>query len=454
MPRPTLSEVYDAFDSKGFDLWIVGGSVRDELLAMEPKDIDLTTNALPDETEGILRGLGVNVTVAGKKFGTIGARLKDGWVEVTTYRKDEYNGGRWPDVEFGTELEADLRRRDFSINAIAKHPVTGKLVDPFLGKRDINMGIIRTLANPCEIVREDPLRILRAARFRSQLGFVIEGTLKIEMGNHKDLIQSLSQERVTAEFEKLLIGKMPVAGIEVLRKTGVLQYILPELLPAWSMEQNHWHKYDVWHHIMATVEAIELTTNSPRINLRRRWAALLHDIGKPEVRHRRDDGEWGFNGHQSVGASMTKRIGRRMKIGKQDTKVVELLVRRHMDRPELDSPRQIRRFIKRLDGHWEDLLALKAADNASHAYDDTFYLETLKGKCARMVREEEAAILAESPLNGYAIMALAPDRKAGPWIAEIKSRLSQMILDGQLEPGNETDASLIARKLVASQEDG
>lgn len=444
---PTREALIAAFAEAGHELWLAGGRVRDELRGLPPADhgdADFATSALPDECERLARELGATVNPIGQRFGTTGVHLAERWAEITTFRGDSYSAGsRWPDVTFGSSIDEDLARRDFTVNAMARNTVTGELRDPFGGQDDIERGLLRAPGDPRTRFAEDPLRILRGVRFVSQLGFALEPQTKAAMAESVELLGTLSQERVTAELERLLAGDEPEAGLEALREIGALPHVLPEMAGMPGCDQNRFHRFDVWGHTTATVAAIE--TDRANRSLRR-WAALLHDLGKPPVRHIKKNGEWGFYRHEIVGAEMAEALTERLRLGKREGALLALLVRRHMDRPEPDDGRLVRRFMRRLDGHWRDLLALKRADNASHAYNDDEYHDRLEAACERVEAEEAAMLRAESPLDGRELMALL-DREPGPWIARIKERLSTLVLDGELAPGDKEEAARIARRM-------
>ena len=443
---PTRQALIEAFAAAGHELWLAGGELRDRLRGAPPLgDADFATSALPDEAERLARELGATVTTIGQRYGTTGVRLDSGWAEITTFRGDSYTAGsRWPDVAFGRSIDGDLARRDFTVNALAEHTVTGERRDPFGGHADLERGLLRAPGDPRARFAEDPLRILRGVRFVSQLGFTIEAETQAAMTASTELLGTLSQERVTAELERLLYGAHPAAGLEALRATGALPHVLPELAAMPGCEQNRFHRFDVWGHTTATVEAIAVE-GGEGLALRR-WAALLHDLGKPAVRHIKQNGEWGFYRHEIVGAEMAAALTERLRLGKRESALLTLLVRRHMDRPDPDDSRLVRRFMRRLDGHWRDLLALKRADNASHTYDDRDYHDRLEAACERVEAEEAALLRAESPLDGRELMALL-DREPGPWIARIKERLSTLVLDGELRPGDKEAAAAVARRM-------
>ena len=447
----TRAALLDAFQQRGYQLWLVGGSLRDRLMgqAIVPHDLDYATDALPDAVEELARTLGTSVTTVGKRFGTIGALVDGGWSEITTFRGDSYSDGtRWPDVQFGTSIDEDLARRDFTINALAENPLTGELLDHFGGREDVAARIIRAVGEPERRFREDPLRILRGLRFASQLDFAIEPTTHDGMAATAALLSTLSQERVTTELDKLLQGRNPERGLDALRTTGALDVVLPELATMVGCDQNHWHKFDVWGHTVATVQAIAVEPENVRV---RRWTALLHDLGKPAVRHVKPNGEWGFYRHETVGAELAEALLDRLKFARRDALTVRLLIRRHMDRPDPADRRSVRRFMSKCEDHWADLLALKRADNASHTYDDNAYHDALDAACLLAEAEDAAALRAESPLTGDDLVAMF-DREPGPWIRVIKQRLSALVLDGELQPGDRPAATKIAKRIMNRSE--
>lgn len=434
-----------AFHARGHQLWLVGGALRDRLIGIDSHDQDYATDADPDAVEALVRGLGATVTTVGKRFGTIGVRVQGFWSEITTFRGDSYSGGtRWPDVTFGASIEEDLARRDFTINAFAEDAFSHRFLDLYGGREDLAARVIRAVGDPATRFREDPLRILRGIRFASQLDFEVEPGTLTGMAETANLIPTLSQERVTTELDKLLQGAKPGRGLEVLRSTGALDFALPELVPMVGCEQNRFHKFDVWGHSVATVQAVATTPETVRL---RRWAALLHDLGKPAVRHVKANGEWGFYRHETVGAELATTLLDRLKLGRAESHAIVLLIRRHMDRPEPDDRRAVRRFMAKVPEHWRDLLALKRADNASHTYDDHDYHDRLEAACLRAEEEEREALRAESPLDGNDLVRIF-DREPGPWIRVIKDRLSALVLDGDLAPADREGAERIARRML------
>ena len=445
----TRDELFAAFEERGLELWLVGGALRDRLLGLDERDADYATDAPPDTVEQLAISLGASVVTVGQKYGTVGIHVDGEWVEITTFRGESYTAGsRWPDVSYGKDIDEDLARRDFTVNAMAERVGTGVIRDPHGGRADIAARIVRAVGDPPARFREDPLRILRGLRFASQLDFDIDPATLEGMTETAPLMESLSQERVTAELTKLLIGQSPGRGLRALVQAGGLPVVLPELAAMLGCEQNSYHHFDVWEHTVATVEAIERGPDEETA-MTRRWLALLHDLGKPAVRHTKDDGEWGFYRHDAVGGDMAAEMMERLGLGRRRAAVIELLIRRHMDRPNPEEPKSVRRFMRKAEGHWRDLVALKRADNASHTYDDAAYHDSLEAACARAEVEDAEVLRAQSPLDGAELMAMF-NRPPGRWIAEVKGRLSEMVLDGDIEPGDKTAAAEAATAVIGT----
>lgn len=310
-------------------VYLVGGSVRDRLLGREPKDYDFATPLLPDEIESAVRDAGYKAFIAGKRFGTIGFRLHNHHIEITTFRTENYRpGSRKPNVDFVNDITYDLSRRDFTLNAIAERP-DGRIVDPFGGRSDIKQRLIRTVGKPEERFQEDPLRMLRAARFASQLGFAIEPETERRAAKRSYHILEVSKERWVQEFDKLLVGDYPERGLQFLASTRLLNYMLPELAIQVGWDQDSpYHALPLWEHTLKTVRLVE-----PDLVLR--WAALLHDAGKPFTRTRNQRGYSNYVHHDLVGAELVEKIGRYMRWSTERTKRVKDLVLRHLNE---DSP--------------------------------------------------------------------------------------------------------------------
>ncbi len=296
----------------GHEVAIVGGSVRDAVLAGEARDLDLTTSATPSQVIAVLEGWADAWWDIGIEFGTVGARIGGVEVEITTYRADAYDRTtRKPAVTFGTSLVEDLRRRDFTMNAMAVTLPDLTLVDPFDGLSDLAQGVLRTPATPQESFADDPLRMMRAARFAAQLDVEVAPEVRAAMTDMAERITVVSAERVRDELSKLLLADKPRPGLELLTETGLAAHVLPEL-PALRLEidEHHRHK-DVYEHSLIVLEqAIELEAgHEPTLHrdLALRLAALLHDIGKPRTRRFEAGGRVSFHHHEVVGAKLARR---------------------------------------------------------------------------------------------------------------------------------------------------
>jgi putative nucleotidyltransferase with HDIG domain len=310
-------------------VYLVGGSVRDILLGREPKDYDFTTPLTPDEVEAAIKNSGRRTFNTGKRFGTIGFRLHNHHIEVTTFRSEIYKpGSRKPEVDFVGDITHDLSRRDFTINAIAQRP-DGRIIDPFDGRADLKARVIRTVGKPEERFREDPLRMLRAARFASQLNFTIDAETEHRTDKRNYHVLEVSRERWTQELDKLLTSDHPEIGLNFLARSRLLNYLLPELAiqVGWDHDSPY-HALELWDH---TVKTVRLAPND--INLR--WAALLHDVGKPYVRTKNRRGYSNYVHHAQVGAEIAEKIGRYLKWSNDRIATVKHLVLHHL---EDDSP--------------------------------------------------------------------------------------------------------------------
>lgn len=327
-----VSRVTQTLEKAGFKAFLVGGCVRDLIIDRKPKDWDVATDAKPEKIISLFPN-----TFYENTFGTVGvvSETEDTAVkviEVTPFRMEaKYSDNRRPDsVTFSDNIEEDLKRRDFTINAIAINSGKkgkGEIIDPFLGKKDISKKIIRAVGNPKERFEEDALRILRAIRIASEIGFVIEEETEKAMKETASVLNNISKERIRDEFTRIIMSDRPTKGIEMAKNMGILEYIVPELLQAPGVEQNQAHAYDVWTHLMKTLEHSE----KKKWGLDIRLAALFHDISKPETRRKNPkNGEWTFYGHEVVGARVTKEILSRLKYPKEIIEKVTKLVRWHM----------------------------------------------------------------------------------------------------------------------------
>ncbi|MFE2154765.1 CCA tRNA nucleotidyltransferase [Streptomyces lavendulae] len=339
---PVADELGRRFQEAGFRLALVGGSVRDALLGRLGNDLDFTTDARPQDVLKIVRPWADSVWDVGIAFGTVGAQ-KDGFqIEVTTYRSEAYDRtSRKPEVSYGDSIEQDLVRRDFTVNAMALALPEQRFVDPHGGLEDLAAGVLRTPGTPEESFSDDPLRMLRAARFAAQLDFEVAPEVVAAMSEMSDRIEIVSAERVQGELNKLLLSAHPRKGLGLLVDTGLADRVLPEL-PALRLERDEHHRHkDVYDHSLIVLEqAIALEEDGPDLVLR--LAALLHDIGKPRTRRFESDGRVSFHHHEVVGAKMTKKRMTALKYSNDMVKDVSRLVELHL------------RFHGYGDGEWTD----------------------------------------------------------------------------------------------------
>jgi poly(A) polymerase len=433
---PLLTDLGSRFVDAGHEIALVGGPVRDAFLGRVSPDLDLTTSAGPDQTETILAGWADAHWDVGRAFGTIGARKAGHVIEVTTYRADAYDHiSRKPVVAFGDNLPDDLARRDFAINAMAMRLPSLEFVDPYDGLADLERRILRTPAAPGVSFADDPLRMMRAARFVSQLGFTAPPEVVAAMTEMASSLGIVSAERVRDEFVKLIMGAAPRQGLALFVDTGLAGYVLPEL-PALKLEVDEHHRHkDVYEHSLIVLEqAIAMEgpadgppSSVPGPDLLLRLAALLHDIGKPATRRFEDDdngvGGVSFHHHEVVGAKMTARRMKAMRFDKDTVKAVSRLVELHL------------RFHGYGDGEWTDSAVrryvtdagpllprlhrltrsdcttrnVRKARNLSRIYDD---LET---RIARLLEQEQLdAVRPELDGNEIAeILGIPPGRVLG-----------------------------------------
>ncbi|MEY9852496.1 poly(A) polymerase [Leifsonia sp. EB41] len=425
---PTVDRLAQAFAAAGFELSLVGGPVRDALLGRAVHDLDFTTDARPDDILGVVRPIADAVWDIGRAFGTIGARFGDDTVEITTYRSDSYDGAtRKPEVEFGDTLEGDLLRRDFTVNALALRIPEVRLVDPSGGVEDLLARRITTPSSPEVSFGDDPLRMMRAARFASQLGFAVDEQTREAMADMAERIGIVSAERVRDELTKLLASDDPRPGIELLVDSGLADQVLPEL-PALRLEvDEHHHHKDVYQHSLTVLDqAIGYEKDrhpgtAPDLVLR--IAALLHDIGKPATRRFEPGGAVSFYHHDVVGAKLAKKRLTALRFDKATIDSVARLIELHLrffgysDAHWTDSA--VRRYVRDAGGELERLHMLtradvttrnrRKADRLGFAYDD------LEQRIAELKAQEELDAV-RPDLDGEQVMrllGLRPGRDVG-----------------------------------------
>lgn len=461
--RAVIHRLAAAFRDQDHTLFLVGGSVRDILLDRKGTvDLDLSTDAVPEETKAIAHALSpIGLYDVGERFGTIGivfpGEQQSIAVEITTFRSEQYeSGSRHPTVAYGLSIAEDLARRDFTVNAIAVDLHTGEIVDPFHGRADLAMGVLRAVGDPVERFREDPLRLLRAARFVAELGFAVEPRTRTAIASEAPLLGSISKERVLMELTRLLCGRYADHGLELLLETGLLSIAMPELLPLERAAYGHpgmHREKDLWDHTRRVV-----VQSPPRPTVR--WAALLHDAAKPLTRSVDAAGDVHFFGHERVGADIAARLLARLGADKQTRKAVRQLVDLHLRPASYDAmtwtDSAVRRLALEAGDVLHDLLDLAAADvTSARAHKQRAAATRVQGLRDHIARLEAEVALGQlqSPLDGNELMQMF-DRKPGKWIAEIKDRLREMVIDGDLEAGDKTGAAAIARKMLLDSNDG
>lgn len=426
------------FAEAGHELSLVGGPVRDLFLGRDVYDLDFTTDAGPEETKKVGEQWADAVWDIGATFGTIGFK-KSGWqLEVTTYRAEKYDpDSRKPVVAFGDSLEDDLYRRDFTVNAMALRLPSLNLVDPFGGIKDLVGGVLKTPGTATDSFSDDPLRMMRAARFASQLGFVVAEEVTTAMTDMAQRIEIISAERVREELVKLICGDKPRAGINLLVDTGLARRVLPEV-PDLKLEADEHHRHkDVYEHSLTVMEqSIDHEPDyveSPDFTLR--FAALMHDVGKPSTRHFGTRGAVTFRNHDVVGAKMVRQRMRALKFDKETTRAVSRLVELHMrfygygDAGWTDSA--VRRYVTDAGEQLNRLHALtrsdvttrnrRKAERLAHAYDD------LEQRIEKLAEQEELDAI-RPDLNGEQIMNVL-GIKPGPEVGKAYQYLLQWRLD-------------------------
>ena len=426
---PVIDDLGNLFRGEGHELFLVGGSVRDALLGSLGHDLDFTTSATPDETHALLRQFTPSTWDIGKDFGTIGAlKRADGqeWqIEVTTFRADIYRSeSRKPEVSFGDSIDGDLIRRDFTVNAMAVDVATRAFVDPYGGLDDLADGVIRTPSTPERSFSDDPLRMMRAARFASRLGFIVADEVVRAMTDMAERITIVSAERIQAELSGLLLTDSPRAGLDLLVRTGIADYILPEL-PALKLELDEHHRHkDVYQHSLTVLDqAIALEKDrGHEPDIVNRLAALLHDIGKPATR-RFEGSKVTFHHHDVVGAKLAKKRLRALNypsaVVKSVARLIDLHLRFHGYSDGEWSDSAVRRYVRDAGDELERLHILTRADcttrNQQRANRLRRAYEELEWRIDELASQEEIASL-RPHLNGDQIMevlGIGPGREVG-----------------------------------------
>ena len=424
---PLASSLAQAFAAKGFTLALVGGPVRDAILGRLGNDLDFTTNALPQDSKKILQVWAENVWETGIAFGTVAGKRGDTTVEVTTYRSEQYDAdSRKPEVEYGKDILGDLARRDFTVNSLALE-LTGdapEFIDPFNGLADLAKKVLRTPGKPNDSFNDDPLRMMRAARFASQLDFEIDSDVVASMNELSARIAIVSAERVRDELTKILMSPDPRAGITILVDTGLAEIFIPEI-PKLRLEvDEHHHHKDVYEHSITVLEqAIMQEARLGGPNLVIRLAALLHDIGKPKTRSFIDGGGVSFHHHEVVGARLVKKRLQELRFDSHTVEAVETLTALHLrfhgygDGEWSDSA--VRRYVRDAGDLLTHLHVLTRADcttrNKAKATRLSGVYDSLEARIDILMEQEELSKI-RPDLDGAEVMSLLnlkPSREVG-----------------------------------------
>ena len=450
-----LDDAGRRFAAHGHALHLVGGPVRDALLGRGAHDWDVTTDARPPRVRELLSGWADAVWDVGEAFGTLGFRRGDLVAEVTTYRAESYEpGSRKPAVEFGDDLCADLSRRDLTVNAMALSLPDHELVDPYGGLVDLAERTLRTPGPPEQSLDDDPLRILRVARFMSQLGFAVDGPLVEAMASRAPRLAVVSAERVREELDRLLLGEHPRAALELLVDTGVADHVLPEL-PAMRLEvdEHHQHK-DVYDHSLTVLDQAvaaedRLPGGGPDLVLR--WAALLHDVGKPATKRHEPGGRVSFHHHEVKGARLARRRLSALRQPRRLVDAVALLVEMHLrfhgyGTTAAWTDSAVRRYVRDAGDQLDRLHVLvrsdcttrnrRKAQRLEHAY------EQLEDRIAELSRSEELASL-RPDLDGREIMEIL-GLPPGPLVGRARAHLLELRTEHGPLPREEAVAALRA----------
>jgi poly(A) polymerase/tRNA nucleotidyltransferase (CCA-adding enzyme) len=429
----TLSE---ALRNAGFEAYLVGGCVRDLLVGREPKDWDITTNANPEQIQSLFED-----TFYENEYGTVGIVTKSEdprqkVVEVTPYRiEGKYSNARHPDqVTFATNLSDDLRRRDFTINAIAYEPSAGTIIDEHGGKEDIARKCIQTVGNPHERFEEDALRMLRAVRLAAELDFTIESKTAAGIAAQAGQLDKISRERVRDELIRILMSDRPMQALYVAQKLGMLKYIIPELEEGIGCAQNQAHSFDVFEHGMRALQHAA----DKHWSLDVRLAALLHDVGKPRTRVWSDEkNDWTFHGHDVMSGKMAKKILIELKFPKETIEKVTTLTRTHMffSDPDVVTLSAVRRVIARVGKeNINDLLNLRVCDRigTGRPKEHPFRLRKYMSMVDEAMRDPVSVGMLK--IDGAKILELG--EKPGPRVGWILHALLEEVLD---EPSKNTE---------------
>lgn len=427
---PEIITLCQALKNGGFEAFLIGGCVRDILLGREPKDWDITSNATPEQIQGLFEE-----TFYENDYGTVGVvtqsenpRLKV--VEITPYRIESgYSNARHPDVvTFSPNLTDDLRRRDFTINAIAYDPITHTLIDEHGGQEDLGRRIIATVGDPNERFKEDALRTMRAIRLAAELNFAVDSATMAGIVANAAQLGRISRERIRDELVRILESSSPMQSLYMAQKLGILRYILPELEEAVGVDQNQAHSFDVFEHLLRSLQHAA----DSKWSLEVRLAALLHDIGKPASRRWSDEkNDWTFHGHEVIGAKKARKILHDLRLPTETIDTVTKLIRWHMffSDPDAVTLSAVRRVIANVGtDHIKDLLNVRLCDRigTGRPKEQPFRLRKYMSMVDEAMRDPISVAMLKT--DGARIMALN-EEKPGPKIGWVLHALLEEVLD-------------------------
>ena len=432
MPKDVLF-ILNKLRENGFEAYIVGGCVRDKLLSIEPHDYDITTSAKPNEIKNVFSDC--KTILVGEEFGTVGILLNKVLYEVTTFRIDgNYINNRKPEkVIFSDNLKEDLKRRDFTINAMAMD-IDGKLYDPFLGKKDLREKIIRAVGDPNERIKEDALRMMRAIRFAGRFDFYIEENLFDAIGQNASLLKKIAPERIFDEFSKMITSEKPSYYLLLLEESGILDVIFPELKRTVGFAQfSPYHDKTLFDHLICVMDYV-------RPDLSLRLAALFHDISKVDTLSIGEDGRGHFYGHEILGAELVEEILKKYRLPNKTIEKVKILILDHMKVHSEMSDKALRRQIKRVGReNVLDLYDLLIADCKATRIDrDASFIINRKNRLKELLDEKEMKTEKFLEINGNDIKSLGFSE--GKIIGEILRELESLVLE---DPNKNNRAYLI-----------
>ncbi len=408
---PVVLDISRRLMGKGYQAFIVGGALRDSLLGQQAQDWDVATDARPEDIHELFS----DMTRFDLKHGTVTLVFRKRHCEVTTYRG---SGG------YGASIEGDLSHRDFTFNAMAYDITNKRIIDPFGGKEDMTRNVVRAVLNPIERYKEDPLRMMRAIRFSLQLGYSIEPDTLMPIHFMARAIDRVAQERVRDEVLRILTVSKPSVGFSLMRKTGLLKGILPELLEGYRKRQNNYHKYTIYRHTMETVDSIE---NDPLLRL----SALFHDVAKPRVR-KKANGRWRFFGHAEASAELTKEIMLRLRFSNEWIDRVAHLVAHHMfDYKKELSDKAVRRFIKRIGkDNIDNIIRLRKADDLAHGPGriDENQIGEFRSRVNAQIKKSYPLSISDLAVDGNDVMIVL-GLEPGPRVGKVLSRLLEVVIE-------------------------